>query len=95
MKNVMGVIYTGEKDSFLRELTLLRAIAAMPVAGRYRVIDFLVSSMVGSGMRNVGVIMQKNYHSLMDHLGSGKIWAAARNGTCTAKTTASTFCRRS
>ena len=52
MKNVMGVIYTGEKDSFLRELTLLRAIAAMPVAGRYRVIDFLVSSMVGSGMRN-------------------------------------------
>ena len=30
MKNVMGVIYTGEKDSFLRELTLLRAIAAMP-----------------------------------------------------------------
>ena len=53
---------------------LLRAIAAMPVAGRYRVIDFLVSSMVGSGMRNVGVIMQKNYHSLMDHLGSGKEW---------------------
>ena len=74
MKNVMGVIYTGEKDSFLRELTLLRAIAAMPVAGRYRVIDFLVSSMVGSGIRNVGVIMQKNYHSLMDHLGSGKEW---------------------
>ena len=74
MKNVMGVIYTGEKDSFLRELTLLRAIAALPVAGRYRVIDFMVSSMVNSGMRNVGVIMQKNYHSLMDHLGSGKEW---------------------
>lgn len=74
MKNVMGVIYTGEKDSFLRELTMLRAIAAMPVAGRYRVIDFLVSGMVNSGIRNVGVIMQKNYHSLMDHLGSGKEW---------------------
>ena len=74
MKNVMGGIYTGEKDSFLRELTLLRAIAAMPVAGRYRVIDFLVSGMVNSGIRNVGVIMQKNYHSLMDHLGSGKEW---------------------
>ncbi|MCE5343668.1 MAG: glucose-1-phosphate adenylyltransferase subunit GlgD [Eubacteriales bacterium] len=74
MKNVLGMIYTGEKDSFLRELTLLRAIAAMPVAGRYRVIDFLVSSMVNSGIKNVGVIMQKNYHSLMDHLGSGKEW---------------------
>ena len=70
----MGVIYTGEKDSFLRELTLMRAIAALPVAGRYRVIDFMVSGMVNSGMRNVGVIMQKNYHSLMDHLGSGKEW---------------------
>jgi len=74
MKDVMGVIYTGDKDSFLRELTLVRAIAALPVAGRYRVIDFLVSSMVNSGVRNVGVIMQKNYHSLMDHLGSGKEW---------------------
>ncbi len=74
MKNVMGVIYTGEKDNFLRELTLLRAVAAVPVAGRYRVIDFLVSGMVNSGIKNVGVIMQKNYHSLMDHLGSGKEW---------------------
>ncbi len=74
MKNVMGVIYTGENDARLRELTMIRAIAALPVAGRYRVIDFLVSSMVNSGMKNVGVITQKNYHSLMDHLGSGKEW---------------------
>lgn len=74
MKNVMGVIYTGENDARLRELTQVRAIAALPVAGRYRVIDFLVSSMVNSGMKNIGVIMQKNYHSLMDHLGSGKEW---------------------
>jgi len=74
MKDVMGIIYTGEKDSFLRELTILRAVAAVPVAGRYRVIDFLVSSFVNSDIPNVGVIMQKNYHSLMDHLGSGKEW---------------------
>lgn len=74
MKDVMGVIYTGESDARLRELSLTRAVAAMPVAGRYRVIDFLVSSMVNGGIRNVGVIMQKNYHSLMDHLGSGKEW---------------------
>ncbi len=74
MKDVMGLIYTGENDSRLRELTVTRAIAAMPVAGRYRVIDFLVSSMVNGGMKNIGVITQKNYHSLMDHLGSGKEW---------------------
>ena len=74
MKDVMGIIYTGENDARLRELTVTRAIAAMPVAGRYRVIDFLVSSMVNGGMKNIGVITQKNYHSLMDHLGSGKEW---------------------
>ena len=74
MKDVMGVVYTGENDARLRELTVTRAIAAMPVAGRFRVIDFLVSSMVNGGMKNIGVIMQKNYHSLMDHLGSGKEW---------------------
>jgi len=74
MKNVMGIIYTGENDTRLRELTMLRAIAALPVAARFRVIDFQVSSMVNAGIKNVGVIMQKNYHSLMDHLGSGKEW---------------------
>ncbi|MBR2286622.1 MAG: glucose-1-phosphate adenylyltransferase subunit GlgD, partial [Clostridia bacterium] len=74
LKDVMGVIYTGENDANLRELTLMRAIAALPVAGRYRVVDFLLSSLVNGGVRNIGVIMQKNYHSLMDHLGSGKEW---------------------
>ena len=74
MKDVMGIIYTGENDSRLRELTMLRAIAALPVAARFRVIDFQVSSMVNAGIKNIGVIMQKNYHSLMDHLGSGKEW---------------------
>ncbi len=74
MKDVMGIIYTGENDTRLRELTMLRAIAALPVAARFRVIDFQVSSMVNAGIKNIGVIMQKNYHSLMDHLGSGKEW---------------------
>lgn len=74
MKDLMGLVYTGENDIRLRELTLARAVAALPVAGRYRVIDFLMSSMVNSGIKNVGVITQKNYHSLMDHLGSGKEW---------------------
>ena len=64
MKDVMGLIYTGENDARLRELTTTRAVAALPVAGRYRVIDFLVSSMVNGGVRNVGVMMQKNYHNL-------------------------------
>ena len=74
MKDVMGLIYTSKNETSLRELTASRAVAALPVAGRYRMIDFMLSNMVNSGIRNVGVIMQKNYHSLMDHLGSGKEW---------------------
>ena len=46
MKDVMGLSYTGENDMRLRELTRVRAVAALPVAGRYRVIDFLMSSLV-------------------------------------------------
>lgn len=74
MKDIMGVIYTSRNDLRLRELTMSRAVAALPVLSRYRIIDFVLSSLVNSGARNVGVIMQKNYHSLMDHLGSGKEW---------------------
>ena len=74
MKNVMGIIYTNKDDLSLRELTNQRSVAALPLAGRYRVVDFVLSSMVNSGVRNVGVIMQRNYRSLMDHLGSGKEW---------------------
>ncbi len=74
MNNIMGILYTGERDTQLRELSAMRAIAAVPLGGRYRMIDFPLSSMVGSGISNIGVIMQKNDHSLMDHLGSGKEW---------------------
>ena len=74
MKDVMGLIFTGENDIHLGELTSLRAVAALPIAGRYRVIDFQLSSMVHSGIKNVGVITQKNYSSLMDHISSGREW---------------------
>lgn len=74
MNDLMGIIYTSPEDFSLRDLTATRAVAALPVAGRYRAIDFMLSSMVNSGIRNVGLIVQKNYHSLMDHIGSGSSW---------------------
>ena len=74
MNDVMGVVYTSKDDLSLRELTSQRAVAAIPVAGRYRIIDFTLSNLVNSGVRNVGIIAQRNYHSLMDHIGSGKEW---------------------
>lgn len=73
-KDVFGIIYAGEENLNLRELVNLRSVGALPVGARYRVVDFMLSNMVHSGIRNIGVIPRKNYHSLMDHLGSGKEW---------------------
>lgn len=72
--NAFGLIYTGEANAQLRELTFSRSVAAVPFGGRYRAIDFVLSDIVNSGISNVGLIANRNYHSLMDHLGSGKEW---------------------
>ncbi|MDO5023087.1 MAG: glucose-1-phosphate adenylyltransferase subunit GlgD [Eubacteriales bacterium] len=72
--SIVGLIYTGEKTERLRELTSRRSLAALPLLGRYRLIDFLLSNMVNSGVQNVGVMMQSNYQSLLDQLGSGREW---------------------
>lgn len=74
MKDTMGIVYTVENDFDLKDLIAKRSIAAIPFGGRYRVIDFILSNLVNSGIRNVGIITQNNYSSLMDHLGTGKEW---------------------
>lgn len=74
IKDTLGMIYTGEDSYHLRDLCSKRPIAAIPIWGRYRAIDFLLTNLVNSGVGNVGVIAQQNYNSLMDHLGSGKAW---------------------
>ncbi len=81
-RDIVGLIYTGERIDQLRDLTRIRSVAALPVLGRYRMIDFMLSSMIHSEIHNIGIIMQKNYHSLMDHLGSGREWDlhGKRNG---------------
>ncbi|MDR2162493.1 MAG: glucose-1-phosphate adenylyltransferase subunit GlgD [Clostridiales Family XIII bacterium] len=76
--DAFGLIYAGEQIYNLRELVDMRAVGALPVGGRYRVIDFPLSNMVNSGIRNVAVIASRNYNSLMDHLGSGKSWDLSR-----------------
>lgn len=74
IQDTFALIYTGDSNPLLRELTLSRSVAAVPFGGRYRCIDFMLSNLVNSGVDNIGMIMQKNYHSLMDHIGSGKEW---------------------
>ncbi len=69
--NAMGLILADHKRIQLGELTRPRALAAVPFGGRYRIIDFMLSNMVNSGITSVGVIALNKYKSLMDHLGTG------------------------
>ncbi len=78
MKDVLGIIFADDHNARIPELTSIRPLGAIPVAGRYRSIDFILSNMVNSGIINVAVVTQNNYHSLMDHLGSGKQWNLSR-----------------
>ena len=76
--NVLGIVYSNVYDEYLSELTSVRTMGSVPFAGRYRLIDFVLSNMVNSGIGKVGVSTKANYQSLMDHLGSGKPWDLSR-----------------
>lgn len=78
MSDLHGIIYAYGAYPELGELTRVRCAASLPFCGRYRLIDFALSSMMNAGVHNVGVIMQRDYQSLLDHLGSGKDWDMGR-----------------
>ncbi len=71
---MLGVIDATSYYESLEDLLLHRSLAALPIAGRYRLIDFVLSNMVNSGIGSVAIFPKFQYRSLMDHLGSGKNW---------------------
>ncbi len=74
MKDTFAIVYAGHGNPLLGDLIAHRAVAALPLAGRFRTIDVLLSNISQSGVRNVGVIMQRNFQSLVEHIGSGDAW---------------------
>ena len=76
--NALGIIFPNSYDTTVPELVTERAMASIPFAGRYRMVDFVLSSMANCGISNVSIVVRKNYHSLMDHLGTGREWDMAR-----------------
>ena len=74
----VGIILAGGNSHKMRELTHRRAIAAMPVAGSYRAIDFALSNMSNSHIQKVAVLTQYNARSLNEHLNSSKWWDFGR-----------------
>jgi len=76
--SVLGLIFASMHDDAVIDLTKKRTMGSIPFGGRYRLIDFPLSNMVNSGIKEVGVITKSNYGSLLDHLGSGREWDLSR-----------------
>lgn len=74
MINAMGLILADNRRVSLGALSEPRALSAVPFAGRFRIIDFVLSNLVNSGVKRVGVVALSRYKSLMDHLGTGSWW---------------------
>lgn len=74
----IGIVLAGGSSHRMKELVQKRAVAAMPVAGSYRSIDFVLSNMSNSHIQKVGVFTQYNAGSLHEHLSSSKWWDFGR-----------------
>ena len=74
----VGIVLAGGNSNRLAELSNKRAVAAMPIAGGYRSIDFALSNMSNSHVQKVAVLPQYNARSLNEHLNSAKWWDFGR-----------------
>ncbi|MBN1266324.1 MAG: glucose-1-phosphate adenylyltransferase [Anaerolineales bacterium] len=67
-KNILGVILGGGRGTRLWPLTKLRAKPAVPIAGKYRLIDIPLSNCLNSGINKIAVLTQFNSFSLHRHI---------------------------
>ena len=68
---VLGVVLAGGKGTRLFPLTRERAKPAVPFGGKYRIIDFVLSNFVNSGIHSIYVLTQFRSQSLLQHLSEG------------------------
>ena len=66
-----AVVLAGGRGTRMRQLTDWRAKPAVPFGGKHRIIDFVLSNCVNSGVRRLGVATQYKAHSLIQHLQRG------------------------
>lgn len=74
----IGIVLAAGTNNRMKELAKKRAIAAMPVAGSFRSVDFALSSYSNSRVEKVAVLTQYNSRSLNNHLSSSKWWDFGR-----------------
>ena len=70
-RRVLGIVLAGGKGTRLYPLTRERAKPAVPFGGKYRIIDFVLSNFVNSGIYSIYVLTQFRSQSLLQHLSEG------------------------
>jgi glucose-1-phosphate adenylyltransferase len=70
-KNTYAMVLAGGRGTRLHQLTNWRAKPAVPFGGKFRIIDFVLSNCVNSGIRRIGVATQYKAHSLIQHTQRG------------------------
>jgi glucose-1-phosphate adenylyltransferase len=68
---VLGIVLAGGKGTRLSPLTKERAKPAVPFGGKYRIIDFVLSNFINSGIYSIYVLTQFRSQSLLQHLAEG------------------------
>jgi glucose-1-phosphate adenylyltransferase len=68
---VLGIVLAGGKGTRLSPLTQERAKPAVPFGGKYRIIDFVLSNFINSGINSIYVLTQFRSQSLLQHLSEG------------------------
>jgi glucose-1-phosphate adenylyltransferase len=71
---VLAFVLAGGKGTRLYPLTKERAKPAVPFGGRYRIVDFVLSNLINSGIHSIYVLIQFKSQSLLQHLSDG--WEA-------------------
>ena len=69
--NILGMIMAGGEGSRLYPLTMDRAKPAVPFGGKYRLVDFVLSNLINSGIYSIYVLTQFKAQSLLQHLRDG------------------------
>lgn len=65
---ILGIVLAGGKGTRLEPLTLFRSKPAVPFGGRYRIIDFVLSNFINSGIYSLYVLTQFKSQSLTEHI---------------------------
>lgn len=79
-KKILAIVLAGGEGARLRPLTMTHAKPALPFGGSFRLIDFVLSNLVNSGIASIYLLAQYKPESLIDHVNANWQFASEERG---------------